>query len=248
MLHLGPYGRREPGIAKHVRGVLLNPMQHARASTVAIRTAAEYLADPERYDPERAWRSALDELGAGAPEAFRTFAMAHRFSALWPEDRDAELEAALDALRAALAAEADPRVEIGALRELLACRAQAAPRLREGLRDRALAAELEPWLASHERETGRMRAAVDALEALTGDGELAGRTLAYVRFEARLSRQRENGPASYGPRRVLYPQLASLRDDSMRFGTDPALYRDRCLADDFVALVEQVAHRDLRLG
>ncbi len=248
LLHLGPYGRRDPKIARHVSGVLLNPMDRARASAVAIRTAAEFLADPEGYDPERAWQTALDEAGAGATEAFRTFAQAHRFSALWPEHRDRELESACVALRAAVTRESDARAPLAAVRALLEVRAQASPRLRAGLVDRTLAAELEPWLASHERETRRMRAAADALAALTGDGPLATRTLAYLGFEARLSRERESAPASYGPRRVLYPQLASMREESMRFGSDPALFRDRCLADEVASLVEQLARRDLGLA
>jgi hypothetical protein len=38
-----------------------------------------------------------------------------------------------------------------------------------------------------------------------------------------------------------------MRDDAMRFGRDPALFHDRCLADDFTALVEELARRDLGL-
>ncbi len=49
------------------------------------------------------------------------------------------------------------------------------------------------------------------------------------------------GKASYGPRRVLYPQLASLGDETMAFGADDALVRDRCLTDDFVCLAEELA-------
>ena len=40
---------------------------------------------------------------------------------------------------------------------------------------------------------------------------------------------------------MLYPQLASMRDDAMGFGRDPALFVDRCLADEFVALAEKLA-------
>ena len=40
MLHLGPYDGRDPGLAEHVSGLLLNPMQHARASGIALYTAA----------------------------------------------------------------------------------------------------------------------------------------------------------------------------------------------------------------
>ncbi len=245
VLHLGPYGRREPGIARSARGVILNPMERARASMVAVHTAAQFLSDPDGYDPDRAWRVALDEAGVGAPDAFRTFAQAHRFSALWPEHRDRELEGAFDAVRDGIERGRDSGERLSELRALLDARAQAAPILRERLADRALAAEIESWLASHERETRRMRFATEALAVLTGGGAPADRALAYVRFEGRLSREQGSAPASYGPRRALYPQFDSMRDDAMRFGPDPALFQNRCLADDFIALVETVARRDL---
>ena len=51
----------------------------------------------------------------------------------------------------------------------------------------------------------------------------------------------ENGKTSYGPRRVLYPQLASMHDESMSLGQDPTLICNRCLADEFVSLAEGLA-------
>jgi hypothetical protein len=39
----------------------------------------------------------------------------------------------------------------------------------------------------------------------------------------------------------MYPQLASLRDDEFGFGSDPWLFRDRCLADELCAWAEDVA-------
>ena len=94
MLHLAPYTGRDPDLAAHVSGVLLNPMQHPRASAVALRTAASYLDRPQEYDAEQAWVEAIEELGAGAPRAFAVFATAHRFSAQTPGERDSELESA----------------------------------------------------------------------------------------------------------------------------------------------------------
>jgi hypothetical protein len=48
--------------------------------------------------------------------------------------------------------------------------------------------------------------------------------------------------ASYGPRRALYPQLASLRAGEAGFASDPALFLDRCLADELVRFAEERAH------
>jgi hyaluronoglucosaminidase len=243
MLHFGPYGGREAGIAPSISGALLNPMERARASAVALRTAAHWLADPEGYEPEAAWRAAVEEAGAGAVEALWTFAQAHRFSAQWPEERDRELEAACAAARGAIEEERDPADALAAARRLLEERSRAADAIREGLEDRALARELAPWLESHARETRRMLAALDAIGTAVGDGPPSARALGLLGFEARLTRLPAGEVASYGPRRVLYPQLVSMQSGSMRLGDDPALVRGRCLADEWVAFAEEVALR-----
>lgn len=242
MLHLGPYARRDAELPQHVAGVLLNPMQHARASGVAIRTAAAYLSDPARYDPEAAWQEALAEIGEGAPRAFSVFAEAHRFSPIWPEDRDRELEGALVELRGALSIADDvAHRHVERMRPLLAERLAAGDVLRKELADRRLAAEIEPWIVSHRVETQRMGWALDAVSTLTGAGAVGRKATALFGLELRLGSEPEPRHVSYGPRRVLYPQLASMFEDEMRLGPDPALYRDRCLSDAFVALAEELA-------
>jgi hypothetical protein len=117
--------------------------------------------------------------------------------------------------------------------------------LRAGLDDRRLVAEIEPWLAGHERESRRMAAALELLEALRAPSASLDRCLAFVRFEGRLTRDAPAATTSYGPRRVLYPQLEGLSGGAARFGQDPALYRDRCLADDMVQAAEREAERTL---
>lgn len=247
MLHLNPFAGRSPELAEHASGILLNPMEHARASGVTLRTAADYLADPGGYDAEASWRAAVGELGAGAEEAFATFAHAHRFSALAPDDRDRELEAGVVALREAIAEERDPSPLVTALREAVARRAGAPGEIRERLRDRRLLEEIEPWLASCERETRRMDAALGALSAAFGDGPRSGRVFAFFGLEVHLTRNpAPDSRASFGPRRVLYPQLSSMRDDAMGIGADPALFVGRCLSDELVALAEEVALARLR--
>jgi hyaluronoglucosaminidase len=240
MLHLVPYVGRDPALVESLSGVLLNPMQHARASYVAIASAAAWLADPAGADPEASWRDAVRRLGAGAPAAFETFASAHRFSPLTPGDRDPPLERAWQAyLRGH-----DPT---GAERlgGLIEDRVAAGNALRAGLDDRRLVAEIEPWLAGHERESRRMAAALELLEALRAPGISLDRCLAFVRFEGRLTRNAPAATTSYGPRRVLYPQLEGLSTGAARFAQDPALYRDRCLADDMVLAAEREAERTL---
>lgn len=245
MLHLNPYLGRGADLAGSLSGALLNPMQHARASGVTLRSAACFLEDPAGYDPERAFAEATAALGAGAPAAFDLFARAHRFSPLSPRDRDAELEAGFDDLREATGSGRDPTRALERLREAIAARTEVADSLRRNLADRRLAAEIEPWIESHACETRRIAAALDFLSAFFRSGLAKDRVYAFFTLEAKLSREPLPAKSSYGPRRVLYPQLASMRDEQMRLAGDPTLMRNRCLADAFVALAEDLALAEL---
>jgi hyaluronoglucosaminidase len=241
MLHLGPYGGRDPGLVAHCSGVLLNPMQHAHASAVALHTAARWLDDPASYDPGTAWRAALEEVGEGDPDALRTFALAHRFSPLWPDSRDDEFESAFERLVELLESGRDLTPALDELRARVDVRLGVAERIRERLVDRKLVAEIEPWLASHLRETRRMEAALNTARTLLAEGPGSEKVYAFMGMEGRLTREPENGKVSYGPRRVLYPQLQTMRDEDMGLTEDPALFRDRNLADQVVEFVEDLA-------
>jgi hyaluronoglucosaminidase len=243
MLHLAPYLGRDADLCDHLSGVLLNPMEHPRASRVTLQCAAAYLGDPGGFDPERAWRAAVEEVGAGDPRAFALFAAAHRFSPVSArdQDRDPELDGAFAELCARLEAGHDLTAPLGALTAALAARREVAGRLRERLLDRALLREIEPWIEAYASQTERMAGALEALAALLADGQRRDKVLAYVRLEGRLTRLVPSVRASYGPRRVLYPQLVSMRDDEMGFGADPSLMRSRCLADDIVDFVADLA-------
>jgi hyaluronoglucosaminidase len=243
MLHLNPYTGRDRELPAHVSGLLLNPMEQVRASAITLRAAPQYMADPRGYEPEAAWRRAVDELGGELAPELALFAAAHRFSPSTPDERDRELEAACERLRAGTTPAALAEVEA-----LLAARLAANAALRERLADRRLAAELEPWLASHAIETRRMQAALGGLRALETGENAAARALGFTVMEGKLTRETPTAKASYGPRRVLYPQFSSMHDDAMGFGPDPALITDRCLSDELVRLVEARASSLLRTG
>lgn len=236
MLHLTPYRGREAGLEASLSGVLLNPMPLARASYVTVAGAAAWLADPVRFDADAAWHEAVRTLGVGAVDAFETFASAHRFSPLAPDERDPALEAAWRSFAGMPTSSSTQELEA-----LVAARVAAGDALRSGLEDRRLLGELEPWLAGHERESRRMRAALELLDALAGPGSSLDKCLALVRFEGRLTLDAPAATTSYGPRRVLYPQLEGLSRGDARFARDPALFRERCLADEIVAFAEETA-------
>ena len=139
-----------------------------------------------------------------------------------------------------------PSAPLAALRAALdAARRRRRGTLRAGLADRALAEEIEPWLASHRAESERMRPRSICWRCFCADAPPMQRVFAFFRLEGMLSRIVPVATASYGPRRVLYPQLASLRDDEAAFGSDQALFVDRCLADALVRFAEETALRAL---
>gem|GEM_PF-1212528 len=244
LLQLGAYQGRDPGLARHCSGILLNPMQHAHASAVMLGTAAAWMAQPETYQAEASWEAVVEELGAGAPEAFRCFARAHRFGPLSPEDRDLPLEAALRGL--ADSGPAADRTASQAVEALLEERLAAAETLRRDLQDRQLLAEIEPWLTAHHDETRRMHAASKALVQLrAADLSELARCLALVRMEGALTRIPQGVVTSYGPRRLLVPQLASMRERNAHFGTDPTLFIDHSLAETWIDFVEEEGLRVL---
>lgn len=61
-LILGPIRGRDPHLASHVSGYVLNPMIQAQASQLPLYTAAAYLANPTGYDPQTAWQDAARHL------------------------------------------------------------------------------------------------------------------------------------------------------------------------------------------
>ena len=239
-MHLGPYRGRDANLQQSVCGILLNPMEHARASAVTVATAAAYLADPVDYDPERAWQQATAEVGGNAAEEFTLFCAAHRFSPLEPESRDAELDDAFAELRRVAVADRPVAEALAALQRLIDRRLEVGPTLRREL-EPVLAQELEPWLANHETETQRMHQALLALEIVEGDHPPLEKGLAVARLEGRLTRLPTSGLASYGPRRAFLPQLEPFPRDERALSPDALLVRDRCLAEEIVRFVEDRA-------
>lgn len=161
-LFLGPYTGRAPDLPDGVSGILANPMSQSRASRVALGTVAHYLQDPAGYEPEAAWRAAIENEGGAAPDALAAVAENSRSSALDREEspvfvaaRDAFLDAydegpfwpaAAEGLRAELDRERD------------------APAV---LRDHRpnLAAEMDQFLEQLERNAGAALAGLELLAA-----------------------------------------------------------------------------------
>jgi hyaluronoglucosaminidase len=61
-LHLAPISGRDANLHKAVKGILINPMIQAEASKIPLLTYADYLAEPENYQPQQSWDKALQTI------------------------------------------------------------------------------------------------------------------------------------------------------------------------------------------
>src|SRR4051794_37454566 len=201
-LHIGPYKRRDPLLHRASRGVIANAMSLYEASKIPIATIADYLADPEGYDPEASWAKAIrdvtgDDVDA---EAFALFADNVRSSCLSPEDAPV-VGRALETFGFALA-RGDAKHEATQLRALADRLLAAAQHLLRGpVANRALIDECRPWLEAFDL-------------GATALGRIADLGLA--------------GRIERDARRVLLPFLAKLRDARVRVFGDAL---DMALAD-----------------
>jgi hyaluronoglucosaminidase len=193
-LHIGPYRRRDPFLHRASPGIIANAMSLYEASKIPIATIADYLTDPEGYDPEASWTRAIrDVTGDDADaEAFGLFADNVRSSCLSPEDARM-VTSAVETFGFAVSRGEKERAatDLGALADRLL--AAAAHLLRGSVANRALIDECRPWLEAFEL------------------GAQALRRIADLGLDGRLERD---------ARRELLPFLARLRDARVRIFGD----------------------------
>lgn len=74
-LFLGPLVGRDKHLTDHgVLGLTANPMNEAEASKIPLFTVAEYVWNPEAYDPQDSWERSLRQFGGKAMQPLKTFA------------------------------------------------------------------------------------------------------------------------------------------------------------------------------
>ncbi|MCB0907986.1 MAG: beta-N-acetylglucosaminidase domain-containing protein [Nocardioidaceae bacterium] len=155
--HLGPYQGRDPRLATASRGIVANPMEHFESSKIPLATVADFLADPDGYDPEESWHRAIADVVGGSRhdaeagadvEAFATYATNVRLSCLEPSDSPEIVRLIEDLTFAATAGTDEERIDAAT------ALARAGQRLRDavvrigsaGFANPGLAAEQTPWL------------------------------------------------------------------------------------------------------
>lgn len=187
-LHIGPYRGRDQLLWRSAVGIVANGMELFEASRIPFATIADYLRDPQGYDPEASWQRAIrDVAGDADAEAFALFADNVRSSPICDEDAPT-VGRALGRLGFALDQGGDVAGAAADLRTLADRLLAAAERLMgAGVTNRPLMDECRPWLASFElgaRALGR-------IATLAQDGRLATDGTAELRpFLIRLRRAR----------------------------------------------------------
>ena len=225
-LHLGPYRGRDASLAPAISGVLLNPMNQALSSRIAIATAAEWCAAPDAYDADAAWSRAIDRLADGR----EWLAPIARAMADSPVVDPADIPLARTLTRAQAgdaAAWAECAAEIRALRDAgRAARSAAAS-------DDSLALELVPWCDAIERETAAALAALRLRTALETDPVDATDAMRHAIGTAWAWSAAIRGAdrTVLGPRSTVHPTIVQLPDGGPAFDVTTGLRFDANVVD-----------------
>ncbi|MFJ8751543.1 beta-N-acetylglucosaminidase domain-containing protein [Streptomyces sp. NPDC102441] len=181
-LLMAPYDKREAGLHKALSGIVLNPMNQAAASKVALFGGASFAWNDEKYDPDRTWRAAAGYLAGGDPATTRALLAFFDTEHLAPTFGDTNWQPQAPGLAARLAdftkawnsgsaarRQAALR-ELGAYADVLA---GAPEQIRAGVRDPAFLAQTKPWLDALDVWGGALNATLDGLRDRlhSGDGQ-----------------------------------------------------------------------------
>ncbi|MBO7186615.1 MAG: beta-N-acetylglucosaminidase domain-containing protein [Alistipes sp.] len=153
----GPvYGLSPILTSEETRGLVSNPMEHGEASKLALYSVADYTWNTEAYNPIDSWERGLESLAPEVKEAYRLFAIhscdtetGYRRHESWETETFTMAE--YDAEKAATLRE--ELVRIAEVEEQMA-----------SMKNKALLAELQPWLVELTKLATRCLNALDCLE------------------------------------------------------------------------------------
>ncbi len=147
-LHIGPLLHRDPELYRHAAGYVANAMEHAESSKIPLMTIADYLRDPERYDPVDSWIRAVEEV-AGTVDSpyFLRFADNVKSSFL-NELESPQLLEAFQEFRFHFV-HGNQRTAVSQLKTIFTEMEQTANYLRDRMTNRKLAREIRGWLEKY---------------------------------------------------------------------------------------------------
>lgn len=176
-LLMGPLYGNDKEAPSMTSGFVLNPMEYAEASTVSIYSGADYLWNPDAYDPQQSWERAIRAVAPGHEDAFRTFCsynvdLGQNTHRLRREEESPELKALIDTYGAALSAGAAPEAE-AALRGEFTRVVAAADELLATADTMPLTSEIRPWIEVMKMLGERGNRLIDMHAALVADDSVA---------------------------------------------------------------------------
>ncbi len=245
-LHLGPYRGRTAALTDALDGVLCNPMLQPHASMIPIATAAEFLRDPDGYEPDAAWRRAVDGLGGPRAEVLGALA---RACADGPLARPSTLylHELVDHARRDVAAPSWTEA-VSLLRDELTTLRRAEQAYADAPED-PLAGELAPWLKQATREADAGLAALRLVQQVRpvatldehGDGRAVGPDAESAMIHAfallfAWSGARDGRVVVGGPRFAIHPAVVQRADGGPMLDVDLALREDTSAIDELCRL------------
>ncbi|GAB3432857.1 beta-N-acetylhexosaminidase family protein [Flindersiella endophytica] len=187
-LLLAPYAEREPGLHTQLSGIVLNPMNQAAASKVALFGGADFTWHDTGYQPEPTSLAAAEYLAAGDAATVRALLAFFDLEHLAPtfgsqpwQPQAPELARRLAEFRTAWAG-GGTTARTAALRELrpyARLLAGASERIRSRVADPGFVADCQPWLDALALWGPAFVDTLDALQArVNGDEDRAAQLFA----------------------------------------------------------------------
>jgi hyaluronoglucosaminidase len=208
-LHIGPLLHRDPGLFRHASGYVANAMELAESSKIPLITAAHYLRDPLGYQPEEAWRKAMEEVAGPDAPILHAFADNVRSSFL----HDVESPALTEELHRFRFhyLYGDKQQAIMELEQFFRQMEKGAQHLLHGMANRKLAREIRPWVLKYWHWAKVGRAAVKLIEE-NSRGRKARTVVQYVSLRKWLKRTERL------PQKVCGPVMKLFVDAILREG------------------------------
>lgn len=160
-LHIGPLLHRDAGLYRFSAGYVANAMEFVESCKIPLITIADYLRDPEHYDPFASWQKAIAEV-AGTTDSKYFLAFADNVQSSFLNDQESRhLMTTLQHLRFHLQ-HGNPATAVSQLKELFSEMERNATYLLNRMKNRRLAAEVKGWVEKyfHWAKVGQSAAAL----------------------------------------------------------------------------------------
>ena len=162
-LHIGPYRGRDPHLYRSSLGIVANGMEHPESSKIGFLTIADYLWNPEAYDPELSWDRALQTvIGGHQWEDFRIFADNNRYSCLYTSDSP-YLQSMLESV-GFLGFQGDLDGIVSLLSETVQTLKRPLEMFDQGMENRTLQNEIRRWIEKYRKGVNLLDAALEYLK------------------------------------------------------------------------------------